>query len=330
MNIILLQTKLIEKEINQLFKEFPHHLYLSMPGTTYKDLTREQWALVEIIYGNRLTREELNLAPQLRWIHCPTPHLNQICYEDILEKETVLVTITQEENTRQIGEYVMSGVFAFSKNLFEWFKIDQGSHFIWDSKLRDSMKEVHGQTFLQIGLNTQGGEIARQASSNGMRVFGADEKGGFHPYCKKTYNFDEIKEVLPIADVVCLSLPLNRDFEGWFTKEYLDLMKEGSLLILIGSSNIINEEDLLKVALEGKLKGVMIDAFYQIPIPPNSPLWKIPNVIITPEVSPRPKSEEKASFQIFRFNLRQYLIGNFAEMKNVTDETSHLKIKPTI
>lgn len=325
MNIILLQVKLSHREINQLFKEFPHHLYLSLPGTTYKELTREQWALVEIIYGNRLTHDELNLAPELRWLHCPTPHLNQLCYQDILNKETVLVTTTKEENTQQIGEYVMSGVFAFSKNLFEWVKVDQDSRFIWDSKLRDSMKQVQGQTFLQVGLNTQGGEIARQAKLNGMKVIGASERGGFHPHCQKTLLLDEIEKVLPTADVVCLTLPLSRDFEGWFTREDLELMKDDALLILIGASNIINEEDLVAVTTRGKFRGVMIDAFYQIPIPPSSPLWKIPHVIITPEASPRPKSEDKASFQLFRFNLRQYLHGNFAEMKNITDETMYLR-----
>jgi phosphoglycerate dehydrogenase-like enzyme len=325
MNIILIQAKLSDKEIGDLFKEFPHHLYLSFPGTTYKELTPQEWGLVEIIFGNRLTKEELKMATQLRWIHTPTPHLNQICYDEILDKETILVTTTEDENIRQIGEYVMSGVFAFSKNLFEWFKIEQSSPFIWDSKLRDSMKEVNGQLFFQIGLNRVGSEIARQAKLNGMRVIGADEKEGFHPYCQRTLLFDGIEEILPLADVVCLTLPLSRNFEGWFTKEYFELMKEDAVLILIGASSIINEEDLLEVALQGKLRGVMIDAFYQIPIPPNSPLWKIPHVIITPEVSPRPKSEEKSSFQLFRFNLRQYLSGNFKEMKNVTDECCHLK-----
>lgn len=327
MNTILLQVKLSQKEIYNLFNEFPRFLYLSFAGTAYKELVPEQWEQIEIIYGDRLTPEELQLCPQLRWIHSPTPHLKRFCLKEILDRGNILITTTKEENLRQIGEYVMGGILAFAKNLFHWQKADQDPRYIWDSKLRSSMWQLEGKHLLQIGLGPVGTEIARQAVNFGMQVSGVEQKRTFHPYCRTTYSLKEMHQVLPQVDVVCLTLPLTKDYHNFFTSKELELMKEDSILILIGAGETVNEEDLAAISKTGKLRGVMIDAFYQMPIPPNSPLWKIENIIITPEVSPRPKSEIKQSFQLFRYNLRQYLSGNFGDMRNVLPDTMDLVVK---
>jgi phosphoglycerate dehydrogenase-like enzyme len=324
MNIVLLQVKLSKKEIQLLFNEFPNFLYLST-----KELPLQQWPNVEIIFGDRLTAEELNLCPQLRWIHSPNPHLKRICTKEIVEKGTVLITTTKEENLHQIGEYVMGGILAFAKNLFHWQKADQDPRFIWDSKWRDSMWTLQNKQLLQVGLGPAGTEIARQARHFGLKITGADQRRSFHPYCHTTHALEELPKLLPEADIVCLSLPITKNFHNWFTMKELELMKEDSILIVIGSGETVNEDDLFAISQTGKLRGVMIDAFYQIPIPPTSPLWKIENIIITPEVSPRPKSEEKLSFQLFRYNLRQYISGNFSDMRNVIEETAGL-IAPVV
>ena len=158
----------------------------------------------------------------------------------------------------------------------------------------------------------------------GLKVTGIDQTRTFHPQCHTTYAMSDLPKILPQADIVCLTLPLTKNYYNWFTRKELDLMKDDSILIVAGSGETVNEDDLYAISQSGKLRGVMIDAFYQMPIPPTSPLWKIENIIITPEVSPRPKSEEKVSFQLFRHNLRQYLSGNYADMRNVIEETSNL------
>ncbi len=327
MNTILLQIKLSPKETRHLFNEFPHYFYLSFAGIAYKELTPEQWSQVEIIYGDRLTPEELKMAPQLRWIHSPNPHMKRLCLKEINDRGNILITTTNEENLRQIGEYVMGGVLAFAKNLFHWQKADQDPRFIWDSKWRESMWTLQGKLFLQIGLRSAGAEIARQAKSFGMKVAGVEERRSFHPHCQTTYSMDQLHEVLPQADIVSLSLPISKDYENWFTNKEMELMKEDSILSVVGSADTVNEDDLAAISKTGKLRGVIIDAFYQIPIPPTSPLWKIENIIITPEVSPRPKSAVKQSFQLFRYNLRQYLSDNFGDMRNIAEETIGLVIK---
>lgn len=321
MNIILLQGQLTLQEIDQLLKEFPQYLFLSLSEAAYKNLSPDHWARMEILYGFRLAKEELEIANQLRWIHCPGPYLNRLCMEDIEKQGTILVTNTIDENIHQMGEFVMGGVLAFAKNLFQWKEANQFPNLVWNSKWRDTMWTLKNKTFLQVGLGKGGTEIARRAHGFEMKVWGTDPHFSFHPYCQKIFPIQELHAVLPQADIVCLSLPKGRGYQRWFQMEELELMKEDSILISLGSSTIIDEEALVKTVQTGKFRGVLLDAFYQIPIPITSPLWKLPNVIITPDIAQRPKSTERQAFRLFLYNLRQYVHGNFKDMRNVVDKT---------
>lgn len=318
MNIVLLQSRLTDEEIRQLINEFPQYLFLAPSEVTYKNLGREEWSRVEVIYGNKLTAEELEKAHQLRWIHSPLPNVNPLCLNEIEKKGNILVTSTKEENTAQIGEYVIGGVLAFAKNLFHWEDADRNPLILWDSKWRESMWTLRNRTFLQIGLGRVGTEIARLANEFGMCVWGVQEHRSFHPYCRKVFTRNELHSVLPMADVVCIALPRGLQKEKWFKREEIELMKHDSILAIAGYKGIIDEEALAEVAnTTEKFRGILLDAFYQLPVSPNSKLWTIPNIIITPEVAPRPKSTEKEFYRLFRYNLRQYLHSNFTDMRNI-------------
>lgn len=318
MNIVLLQSKLTEDEIGKLINEFPQYIFLAPSEFSYKNLGQEEWSRIEVIYGNRLTAEELEKAHHLRWIHSPAPNLNPLCINEIAKKGNIIVTSTREENSYQIAEFVMAGILAFAKQLFQWEDADLNPAVLLDSKWRETMWTLKDRLLLQIGLGSVGTEVARMAKAMGMKVWGAKQNPSFHPHCKKVFPDDELHSILPTADVVCIALPRGKQKEFIFRKREFELMKEDSVLIVIGSKNLIDEADLVEVAGNGgKFRGILLDAYHQMPVPPGSKLWSVPNMIITPEVAPRPKSLEKESYHLFRFNLRQYLHGNFADMRNV-------------
>lgn len=151
-----------------------------------------------------------------------------------------------------------------------------------------------------------------------MRVWGVQKHRSFHPHCHKVLSTQELHSVLPAADVVCLAIPRGEQREKWFKREEMELMKNDSILVIIGSKTIIDENALAGVSKKtGKFRGILLDAFYQIPISPSSELWSIPNIIITPEVAPRPKTSKNEAFRLFRHNLRQYVHSNLTDMKNV-------------
>jgi phosphoglycerate dehydrogenase-like enzyme len=326
MNIVLLQGQLTLQEIDQLFKEFPQYLFLSLNEAAFRNFSPEHWSRLEILFGSRLRKEELAEAHQLRWIHCPTPQLNRLCLEEIEKQGNILITYTPDENIPQIGEFAIAGILAFAKNLFQWYEADKFPSLLWDSKWRDSMWTLKDKCLLQIGLGKVGTEIARRAQGLDMKVWGMQQHVSFHPYCHKIFSVKELHSILPVVDVVSLSLSRSKEFHHWLKKEELELMKEDSILILMGPSSWLDEQALAEVAESGKFRGIVIDSSYQLPISLQSVLWKVPNLLITPEVAPRPKSTERQAFRAFLYNLRQYVHGNFKDMKNMIDKKERIAL----
>lgn len=316
MNIVLLQSRLHLEEIDQLLKEFPQYLFLSVNDAAYQKIDERQWSHVEILYGNKLSPEDFSRAPSLRWLHVPSSQTNRICLSEIEERGSVIVTDTPEENLEQVGEFVIGGILTFAKNFIQWSDVDRFPSLIWDSKWRDKMWTLKGKTLLQIGLGLVGNEITRRAKEFGMQIWGVDEIKNFHPHCQRTYTFKNLHSLLPAADIVSIALPGGRKYDGFFGADEISLMKQDSILSLIGSHAILDIAALLEHEQKGKSRGVLIDAPYATPIPLTSPVWKLRRKIITPDAATRPKAKDRQAFKIFLYNLRRFAQGNFRDLKN--------------
>ncbi|KAF3362829.1 hypothetical protein PHSC3_000571 [Chlamydiales bacterium STE3] len=318
MRIAYLQVPLELPEINQLIKEFPQFLFLSSPKKS-TPITHEHWEKIEILFGKRLICEDLQIAEQLKWIHSPIFEVNSLCIKKIEERGNILVSNTIENNNFQIAEFVLSAILAFAKNLFPLKAVNQNPQLVWDCKWRNNMWTLQDKTFLQIGMAPASQEITRRMRETGMKIWGMSEKGTFFPHCHQSFSFEELEEMLPKADVVSILFPPTKKYEKWLGHKELALMKEDSILTLLGSSKCIDENALSALAETKKWRGILLDADYQFPVPLNSKLWGIPHMLIAPEVAPRPKKPSQEAFKIFRYNLRQYIRGYFSEMKNIVD-----------
>lgn len=315
MDTVLLLSKLHPHEVDLLLKEFPQLLFLTMSELAFRKPLPNQWKDVKIIYGNILEKEDLLLAPSLTWIHTTTPHLDHLNLQEINKKGNIIVTKTPDENINQIGEFVIGAILLFAKNFIHWFQSDQFPQLLWESKWGENMWTLKGKTLLQIGLGKIGTEIARQAQQFGITVWGMDAAKTFHPHCKKTFAFSDLHAVLPIADIVSLSLPPQHEFNGIFGDADIAHMKNDVILSVIGSHTILDAEALLKFDQANKFRGILIDTSSSTPIPLHSPLWSLKQKIITPEASPLPKSREHEAFRLFVYNLRQYVHGNFKDFR---------------
>lgn len=321
MNIVLLQVELDLVELNQLSREFPQFVFLSFPRHAHQPISKEHWQRAEIFFGEKLSIEDLNVAENLRWIHTPTSNIHRLCLKEIEKRGNILISSTREENNLfQMGEYVLGSVLAFAKNLFIWKEMMLHPAQAWDSRWRNKMWTLKDKIFLQIGMGKIGEEISRRAQEACMQVWGMDVKRrSFHPYCKKQLTIQELHEVLPQVDVVSLALPIEQGLLLKLGPEELDLMKQDSILCLLGSRKQIDENALASLSKKGKFRGIILDAYFHSPIPPSSQLWHTPYLLLTPEIASRPKEAKNEAFRIFRFNLRQFLHGNFSDMKNLID-----------
>lgn len=327
MNIVLLQTKLPLSEIEQLLEEFPQFLFLSFTESTYQGLSLDNWGQIEIIYGSKLTPEDLSKAHQLHWIHSPEGDLNRLCLKDIESKGNILITSLREDNHNQIGEFVIGSILSFAKNLYHFKEVDRHPPTLWSSKWRDQMMTLEGKLLLQVGLDKAGTEITRRAKQFGMKVWGVQKQKTFHPHCNKCLVFSDMRAGLREADVVVFNLPRTTEYEGAISKEDVDAIKQGAIVILLGNPKMVDLEALAERATANHFRGLILDVAYQMPLSQHSPIWKTRNCIITPDVAQRPKAPSSAGISSFRYNLRQYVHGNFKDMRGIINDLSDMAVR---
>jgi phosphoglycerate dehydrogenase-like enzyme len=233
---------------------------------------------------------------------------------------SILLTTTHEKNNRQVGEFFIGALLSFAKEFTNWKEALRYPGLLWDSRLRDSMWTLESKSLLVIGLNDNGTEIMRRAKQFDMKTWGIKSRRSFHPFCDKIHTFNELHSILPNADVVCISADEKNYYKDILGKEELPLIKKDAVIITIGTHQAINAEALSTHA--NQFRGILIDSSYHMAIPVSSPLWHIPKTIITPCVASRPKSKERLAYKILRFNLRQYVHGNYRDMRNIAPITA--------
>lgn len=314
MNTILLRTPLEKEEIAHLRQEFPQYTFLLEDPKN--PITPDDWGQIEILYGDHVSEEELELANELRWIHTPILNLSALAISEIWERGNIIITTASEENFRQAGEFVMAGIFLFGKNLLYWQKAKQKK--FHGNLERANQWNISRQRLLQIGLGAIGVEVAKCAKQIGMTVWGVSKRRSFHPHCEKTFALERLNELLPEADVVVLC-PSFRDLNTQIlgAKE-IENIKDGAILIVIGKIDLFDTQALIESTK--RLRGILIDLVDSTSLEDRLLLSGIPNLIITPEVSAEPIILDRQSYHLFHYNLRKYTRDDFTHMKNRIDE----------
>jgi phosphoglycerate dehydrogenase-like enzyme len=306
---VYLQQPLAPEEIRSLKQEFPEYKFLLQEP--------DSWREIEILYGARLSSEQLSEAALLRWIHVPSASLATLPTKEIEETTNLLVTNTKDPDVHQIAEWAIATLLAFGKDLFEWHRLQDDPPALWDSPARSMMWSLHGRTLLQVGLGRVGSAIAQSAQALGMRTWGVKERKTFHPYCQKTYSVSELHSLLPAADVISIAIPRGEPIPLLFKRAQLELMRDDAILIILGSEGCVDEEALAQLTRGGKFRGVAIDAFLPELQARHSPLWNTPGILVTPNASICPEPVDRLEFRQFLHNLRRYIHNDFDGMKNL-------------
>ncbi len=311
MPAIFFQEPLPFDELAALSQEFPHYDF----KTECESLS--DWSRIEVLYGSRLTEQQLSAAPRLRWIHSPTADTDALCLPEILNRGNIAITLSKGQNVPQMAEFVVGGILAFAKQFFHWPQAPHDPAEFWDWPLKETIWTLQKKTLLQVGLGEVGSGVVRLANNLGMKTWGMKQHRSFHPDCKKTFPQENLHSILPVVDVVVVALPKTGVEKVVFGIEEFNLMKRDSIFIGVGWGGAIDEDALAKVAKTGKFRGVLLDAYSRPPPPRDYSLWGVPNVILTPSVASHPISEEHIAFRLFRKNLRVFAVGKINEMKNL-------------
>jgi len=245
----------------------------------------------------------------------------------------VLITTTSGIHAPPIAEYAFASMLAWSRrvpkmlyyqNRREW---PQGR---WELFVG---QELRGATLGIVGYGSIGREVGRlgkcfgmrvvatkrsvgQVADTGYRVPGTGDPEG--QILNRIYPPEQLREMLAECDYVVISLPLTPDTRGLIGEEELRAMKPNAYLVNISRGGIVDEAALIKALQEGWIAGSGLDVFEEEPLPPDSPLHDLDNVILSPHVAGfSPHYDERAS-DLFAENLRRYLAG--VELLNLVDK----------
>jgi len=267
----------------------------------------------EVMVGWNIPREAIQRAPGLKWIHSTAAGVDQLLYPEVLEREIMLTTSSGIH--QPLVEHVFAFILALERRLHVAMR--QQLQRRWD-RARAVGDEVSGKTLGILGLGTIGREIAQKAQAFEMRVIGTKRTPAPVPGVERVLPPEALPEVLREADIVVVVLPLTPQTRGLIDEPQLQIMKRTAWLINVGRGPIVREAALVRALREGWIAGAGLDVFEREPLPADSPLYALENVIITPHVSGTSPRYMDRAVPLLCENLARYLRGE--ALRNLVDK----------
>jgi phosphoglycerate dehydrogenase-like enzyme len=169
--------------------------------------------------------------------------------------------------------------------------------------------ELRGETLLIVGVGEIGREVARLASAFGMRVLGIKRCPEATPFVDEVYAPDRLDELAAEADGIVITLPLTDETEGLVSRRTIEALKPNAILVNVGRGPVVDEEALVDALRSGGILGAALDVFATEPLPADSPLWELENVIVSPHTAALSIHENARIVELFCENLRRFLAG---------------------
>jgi phosphoglycerate dehydrogenase-like enzyme len=227
-----------------------------------------------------------------------------------LVNSEIVVTNAREVHGPVVAEHVIALIFALAKKIPQAVRFQHrhvwGQKQIWEDSPRP--REVLDATVGLVGLGSIGREVARRAAALGMRVIAVrehPEKGGAE--VAKVFAPEQLDELLAQADYVVLAAPVTARTKGLINAARLQKMKADSYLINVGRGTLVDEPALVSTLSEKRVAGAALDVFSEEPLPAESPLWELENVLITPHTAGLTEKLWGRHYALFTENLRRYL-----------------------
>jgi phosphoglycerate dehydrogenase-like enzyme len=237
-------------------------------------------------------------APSLQWLHVFNAGVDHPIYTEMLERG-VRLTTSAGSTAVPIAQTAITGLLMLARNFPRWLKAQRERR--WDPmRPPDFPRDLVGQTAVVLGLGSIGSEIARLAQALGLKVIGirrspqqaGDPVDELHPPQK-------IAELLPRADWLIIATPLTAETRGLIDAAMLARLPQGACIINVARGEIIDETAMVAALREQRLGGAYLDVFEKEPLPAESPLWDLPNVLVTPHNSAAAAGNDERVYRMF-------------------------------
>jgi phosphoglycerate dehydrogenase-like enzyme len=242
------------------------------------------------------------LAPRLRWIQSTNAGV-----EDVLGvlPDGVALTNASGVHGPKGAEFALTALLMLNHGVPHFVTRQRERR--WDPRFTTT---IEGKTVVLVGVGAIGVEVARLARRFGLRVLGVSRNGRPHRAVEAMYRPAQLAKVLPRADFLVVAAPLTPTTRGLVGRKELDLLPTHAGVVNLGRGPVIDNAALADKLARGELGGAVLDVFDTEPLPPDSPLWATPNLIVTPHcaVDDGPRYVARC-LDIFFDNARRYLAG---------------------
>lgn len=271
---------------------------------------------IEIVAGD-FPRDLVAEAPNLRWWQ--QWHAGADWLMDYPEAVHLDFTLTNVSGIHAIPitEHIFAMLLGFARDLPNVIRAQQRRE--WISHDRDDVFELAGKTMVLIGVGGIGSYTAQVATALGMHVIAVRRRVNMQTTgIERSVGMEQLRDVLPQADFVVNTLPLTGETEGLIGETELRAMRPTAYLVNIGRGATMDEAALIRALQEGWIAGAGLDVFATEPLPSDSPLWEMPNVIVSPHYAGQTNRYDERAIGIFLDNLERYVRGE--PLLNVVDK----------
>lgn len=263
-------------------------------------------AAAHIIFALDLPFDMDRLAPDLRWVQSIGAGVGQLQSAG-LEKRGVLLTSAAGVASDPIAEFVLARILAHWKLFPLYDRLQAACE--WKPTFG---RNLAGSAIGIVGFGAIGHAVARRAKAWGMRVLATRRRvtpETQDPSVDRFFSYDRLAELLAESDAVVLCAPETRETYGMFNDAAFSAMKKGSYFCNVARGSLVDEAALRRTLLSGHLAAAAIDVAAREPLPPDDPLWKTPNLFISPHSAASLERLFQAAWTLFYENMRRYLAG---------------------
>jgi phosphoglycerate dehydrogenase-like enzyme len=274
-------------------------------------------------------------APALKWIHLMSAGVEHAVAAGVFDNPGLVLTNSSGIHGTTIGEYILASMLAYAHQLHLPLRAQMRHEWLPNRYFMKTAVDLRGKSVGIIGYGSIGRETARLAQAFGMEVFALKRNPRDHAdpgWCapnvgdpqgvipKRWFGPGQRAELVALSDYIVVTLPLTPDTRHFLGAREFAAAKPGAYVVNVGRGEVIDQQAMIEALKSGALAGAGLDVTTPEPLNPESPLWDIENVLLTPHVSGAKQGYNDQACEVFVENLRRFMSGR--PMLNLVDRAS--------
>ena len=320
---VLITLPFTDEIVNSLSNVSPRLKITVVKARKPDEISAEIWGRTEVLYTSRVIPSP-EQAPKLRWIQFHWAGIDHALEAPILRQPETQVTTLSGASASQMAEYAVLMMLALGHKLPELSACQRRSEWATDRWDRFNPFELRLSTVGIVGYGSVGRQLARLLHTFGAKVL-ATKRDAMHPedsgytpeglgdpngdLAHRLYPPQAIRSMLKECDFVVVTVPLSPQTRGLLGPEEMAALKPSAYLIDISRGGVVDSNALLNALRDRKIAGAALDVFAEEPLPPDSPFWKLQNVILTPHIAGYSPHYDDRAASLFAENLQRYISG---------------------